>query len=130
MGFPYIDVFSPEKFREDLALAKESGIITRPILSGAQGVGIQSKENPVGSEAQTLKNLKNTIQKTADLCKKELGHTEFYSYGVDEGGPSTIRAERNAWKIAHDAGGKIMVSTFAHRELLFALDYMILPGAP
>ena len=49
---------------------------------------------------------------------------------MDEGGPGTIRAERIAWKEAHANGGKIMVSTHPHGELIFALDYMIQPGAP
>ena len=46
---------------------------------------------------------------TLHALVEKLGHTDFYSYGIDEGGAGTIRAERDAWRIAHEAGGKVGV---------------------
>ncbi len=130
LGFPNITPFCPEDFRQDIALAKEYGLSTRPIFGGATGVGLRSPENANVEDNNELRQLKRIINETADLAQKELGHTEFYSYAIDEGPPGAIRAERNAWRIAHEAGGKVMVTSYTWRELLFALDYLIIPGAP
>ena len=131
MGFPSIDPMNPEGFVDEIALAKKTGINTSPLFSGAHGVGTTVRSNPISKKDQArLDNLRDTMQKTADLSKKHLGKVDFYSYGVDEGGPGTIRAERPAWKIGHDVGGKVMVSSYAHRQLIFALDMLIMPGMP
>lgn len=130
MGFPKIDVFQPEKFKADVELAKKCGISTDILLACSEGVGLCTSSDPKGDELQKVKNLKRIIEKTGKLCREVLGHTNFYSYGVDEGGPNTIRRERTAWRMAHDAGGKVMVTSYPHRELIFALDYLIIPGAP
>ncbi len=130
MGFPKINVFDPDEFRKDIELANKYDLNTRPIFSGSAGVGVRTQNPPTEADKRTLAVLQDTIAKTAELTKKELGHTDFYSYGVDEGGPATIRLERNAWEIAHKAGGKVMVTSYAWRELLFALDFLIIPGVP
>lgn len=129
-GFPYINVFEPETFKSDIALAKKCGLNTAPLFSGSEGVGITTPQNPTGDALRRLQRLKSIIQKTGKLCQEVLGHTDFYSYAIDEGDAWAIRAERNAWKIAHDAGGKVMVTSDMHRELIFALDYLVIPGAP
>lgn len=129
-GFPFINVFEPEAFKRDVALAKKCGINTAPLFAGSEGVGLTSPRNPEGAKLRRLQRLKNIIQKTGEICKKELGHTDFYSYAIDEGDAWAIRAERNAWKIAHDAGGKVMVTSDMLRELIYALDYLVIPGAP
>ena len=131
MGFPRINPMNPGGLDRDVALAKEYGLNTRPLFAGVPGVGKavwSSKPSP--SDLAMLENLRDTIAKTRALSLEKLGHTDFYSYGIDEGGAGTIRAERDAWRIAHEAGGKVGVTSFAHRELLFALDLMILPGIP
>ena len=130
MGFPGINPLNPKAFEEELKLAKETGIKPGPFL-GVQSVGMKIWNNPpTKKDLAQLDNLRDTMQKTADLSKKHLGKVVFYSYGWDEGGPAVIRAERPAWKIAHDVGGKVMVSSYAHRELIFALDFLIMPGMP
>ena len=131
MGFPSINPMNPGGLDRDIALAKQYGLNTRPLFAGVPGVGkaVWSK-NPSPSDYAMLESLRDTIAKTRALSLEKLGHTDFYSYGIDEGGPGTIRAERDAWRIAHEAGGKVGVTTFSHRELLFALDLMILPGMP
>ena len=131
MGFPRINPMNPGGLDRDIALAKEFGVNTRPIFAGVPGVGKavwSSKPSP--TDLAELERLRDTIAKTRALSLEKLGHTDFYSYGIDEGGPGTIRAERDAWRIAHEAGGKVGVTSFSHRELLFALDLMILPGLP
>ena len=131
MGFPSINPMNPGGLDRDIALAKQFGINTKPLIRGVPSVGKAIwSSNPSPSDLAMLERLRDTIAKTRDLALEKLGHTEFYSYGIDEGGPSTIRAERDAWRIAHEAGGKVCVTSFAHRELLFALDLMILPGLP
>ncbi|MGI6098366.1 MAG: hypothetical protein GX174_07760 [Lentisphaerae bacterium] len=132
MGFPYVEPMNPAGLAADVALAKETGIATRPIFAGAQGVGVtlygREAETPAGQRKITA--LRDAIAKTRELALKHLGHTDIYSYGVDEGGPDTIRAERQAWHAVHEAGGKVMVTSFPHRQLLFDLDYLIIPGMP
>lgn len=125
-----VDVFEPEVFEEDVARIKACGIATKPLFSCTESTGLLTDRHPVGAEARALERFRQIIKKTAALTQKTLGHTEFYGYGVDEGGPGTIRRERNAWQATHDSGGKIMVTSNPHRELLFALDYLNLPSAP
>ena len=131
MGMPNITPFTPENFEKQVKLMNETGVPTRPIFAGSAGAGITiNSDAPTPADLKRLSTFKREIEETGELCKKVLGHTDFYSYGVDEGGAGTIRAERQAWKTAHDAGGKVMVTSFPHRRLLFALDYLIIPGAP
>lgn len=131
MGFPEIDPMNPSQFTEDLKLAEETGIATRPLFLVKTRVDIRTdSDNPTGEDLRKLKTLRQNISDTAALTTRLLGHTDFYSYGVDEGGPSIIRRERDAWNIAHQAGGKVMVSSYAWRKLLFALDFLIIPGMP
>ena len=130
MEFPMIDVLHPERFAEDIRLAKETGLNTRPLFSGAHHSGLMFSPDPKGKELKELENLERIIQETREICLKELGHTDFYCYGVDEGSPATIRKERAAWRAVHKAGGKIQVTTHPKGELLFALDYIGIPGAP
>lgn len=131
MGFPSINTFTPEELENDIKLANECGVSTRPLFSGTEDVGIAVKDDPPkGEDRRKLEILRKVISETAELSKKHLGHTDFYSYGIDEGGPDKIRAQRAAWHIAHDAGGKVMVTSYAHRKLLFALDFLIIPGMP
>ncbi|MDP7130932.1 MAG: hypothetical protein QF437_10615 [Planctomycetota bacterium] len=131
MGFPELNPMNPDQFEADAALAQETGIATRPLFRSAPSANIRAdQDNPTGEQQLRLKVLRKQIAGAAELCQKVLGHTDFYSYGVDEGGPDTIRSERAAWRTAHDAGGKVMVSTHPWRRLLFALDYMVMPGMP
>jgi len=130
MGIPHLDPFQPEKLDHEIALAKEFGLKLDPILGGVNGCGIMTAEVPNADQQRTLDNFRDLFEKNAKLSKEKLGHTNFYSYGIDEGGPWAIRGERNAWKIVHDAGGKVMVTSFAHHELVNALDYIVIPGAP
>ena len=132
MGFPRIDPMNPAGLDRDIALANKYGLKTKPNFFGVDSCGIVkwSAGDPSPELQAKLNSLSNTIAKTRALALEKFGHTDFYSYGVDEGGPSTIRGERDAWRIVHEAGGKIGVTSYAWRELLFALDLMILPSMP
>ena len=131
MGFPSINPMNPEQLIEDAKLAGRTGVSTQPIFLGAPRVGITvDPEHPTGEQQRRLKVLQRELAEAVEQCERVLGHTDLYSYGVDEGGPDTIRAERAAWRIAHDAGGKVMVSTHPRDRLLYALDFMIMPGMP
>ena len=131
MDFPYIDPMNPQKFIDEVALAKKAGLNTRPLFKGAPPVNICVNHTPPSPKEQAkLDQLRDTMEKSAAICREQLGHTDFYSYGVDEGGAGTIRAERPAWKIGHDVGGKVVVSSHPRRELIFALDFLIMPGLP
>lgn len=131
MGFPSIDPLNPGGLDRDIKLAAEYGLSTKPIMFGVSTAAELVFNNPpTPVESNKLAKLSDRIAKTRALALDKLGHTDFFSYGVDEGGPRTIRAERDAWRIAHEAGGKIGVTSYAHRELLFALDLLIIPGMP
>lgn len=129
-GFPQLDTLHPEQFVEDIRLAREAGINTRPLFASAHSAGLTLPPDPKGEQLKALKNLERIIRKTREMCQKELGHTDFYSYGVDEGSPAVIRRERAAWRVVHEAGGKTHVTTHPRGELLFALDFMVMPRAP
>ena len=132
MGFPKVDPMNPSGLDRDIELAKAYGLKTQPVLFGVTNCGLVNWGSgaPTPEFVDKLNTLSNTVAKTRALAIEKLGHTDFYSYGVDEGGPATIRGERDAWRIVHEAGGKIGVTSFAWRELLFALDLMILPSMP
>ncbi len=131
MGFPGLDPMHPDGLVEDIRLARDAGLSLRPVFFGAPGVGLAIwHRQPTGTDLAKLENLRNVISKTRDLALRHLGHTDFYSYGIDEAGPDGIRAERRAWTIAHEAGGKVGVSAYPYKDLLYTLDFMIRPGMP
>ena len=128
-GFPDVNPANEAKFAAEVKLAKEMGVATRPLFSGP-GVGRAFYGTMGPKEKAELAEIQARLNAAAAMCKKYLGHSDFYSYGADEGGPWTIRAERPTWRAAHAAGSKIRVSTHDHKRLLYALDYMILPRMP
>ena len=131
MGLPKADPMNPRGFKDDVALMKKFGFPCKPIFFGMLSSGVTVKgAEPTPEEAAKLEQARDTIAKDRALIEETLGHHDFYSYGVDEGYPDVIRSERRNWRVTHEAGGKIGVSTRAWRELLYALDFMILPGMP
>lgn len=130
MGTPNVDPMNPVKFREDVEMFRKVGFPLKPVFFGVHGSGLAVGTPPTPEEQAKLDFARDTIAKDRALIEEALGHHEFYSYGWDEAGPDIIRRERANWRITHEAGGKVGVSTYAWRELLFALDMMILPGMP
>ncbi len=131
MGMPNLNVMNPAGFTNDLRLAREAGISTECNISGAPSVSATiDQENPKATEKARIAALEAEIAAAVALTREHAPEMTFYSYGVDEGGPETIRRERDAWRAAHAAGGRVMVSSYQWRELLFALDFIVIPGAP
>lgn len=130
-GIPALNVFNPAQVEKDVKLLKDCGVSFSAFFRIATPANLAIwGARPTLSQQRQLHVLKNKIAKTAELTKKLFGHTEFYSYGIDEGGPDVVRAERAAWEIAHEAGGKVMVSGHSRRRLLYALDFMWQPCSP
>ncbi len=130
--FPYADPFYPERFKRDVKLAQENGLKTDMLMSATPNCGftLPLKTEPTPKKLAELEQLKVTYKNTAALVKEVLGHTEFYSYGVDEGDFWTIKRERAAWDAVHEADGKVMVSTRPHGASLYGLDYAAFAFAP
>ena len=131
MGVPFVDPMNPCGFREDVEMFRKIGFPMKPVFFGVIGSDITVKgDKPTPEEAAKLEHVRDTIAKDRKLIEEVLGHHDFYSYGIGEAGPDLIRQERANWRITHEAGGKVGVSTRAWRELLFALDFMFLPRMP
>ncbi len=130
-GKPELNVFNPAQVEQEVELLKACGVSFSALFRIATPANLEIRgAQPTLSQQRQLQVLRSKIAKTAALTKRLFGHTEFYSYGIDEGGADVVRAERTAWEIAHEAGGKVMVSGHSRRRLLYALDYMWQPGAP
>lgn len=130
-GFPNVDPNNEKEFVRQIELAKKYGASTRPLVFNGPGVGYAFyKKEMTAQDKETLANLQTKLDAAAKLCKKYLGHSDVYCYGVDEGGYETVKAERPAWRAAHAAGLKVMVSTHNDRRNLFPLDFMVLPRMP
>ncbi len=130
-GEPGLNVFNPAQVEKDAEVLKRCGASLNAFFRIATPASLTVwGTKPSLSQLYQLHVLKEKITRTAELTKRLFGHTTFYSYGVDEGGPDVVRAERAAWQIAHEAGGNVMVSTHARHRLLYALDYMWQPGSP
>ena len=130
--YPLLSTLDPERFERQIKLAEECGLLTRPLFGSSPYVNllIYNSEHPTAKQRISLAILKRVIADIARICQQLLGHADFYSYGYDEGSPSVIRAERDAWRVAHESGAKVMVTSYPWRKLLFALDMLIIPGMP
>ncbi len=128
-GFPNIDPDNEAAFVRDIKLAKKVGASLRPIFSGPM-VDLTVSDPATPEELVKLEALKKKLKAAAEMCKKHLGHTDFYSYAFDEGGYATIKKERHAWHAAHNVGAKVRVSTLPHEKMLYPLDFMIRPAMP
>ncbi len=127
-GFPNVDPSNEKQFAKEVELAKKLGVITDYLFSGP-GVGLTADVNNP-EQMKNVEALQKRLDAAAAMCKKYLGHSNFFSYGADEGGYWTIRAERPAWRAAHAAGANVMVSAHNHKRMLYPLDYMVLPRMP
>jgi hypothetical protein len=131
MGFPSPNPLNPDRLVNDLALAREAGIATRPLFRIDTMANLRvDQQNPSAEDLLRVEHLRRQTATNVAQSRELLGHADIYSYGVDEGGPETVRKERNAWRAVHQGGGKVMVSTHPRGRLLFALDYMIMPRMP
>lgn len=131
MGFPDVNPSNEAKFVKDVELAKKVGASLRPIFSGpGVGYAIWGSKEPSPEQLAKLADVQRKLDAAAAMTKKYLGHSEFYCYGMDEGGYDAIKAERRTWRAAHAAGAKVMVSAHNHKKMLYPLDFMIMPRMP
>jgi hypothetical protein len=109
---------------------RAAGLSTKPLFGSGPRAGLKVDDPPTPAQQAELDMLKNEGGEGVSNAVRFAGHRDLYSYGYDEGGPSTIRRERPAWRLVHEAGGKVMVSSYPHGRLIYALDYLIIPGMP
>ena len=88
-------------FARYLAIRKETGMNSPVLFSGVR------TSNP--HTQADLNALKNRIKKIIAIAKR-YGISEVYFYGLDEATGEKLKSQRPAWKIVHEAGGKIYVS--------------------
>ncbi len=130
LGYPSTNPFQVEKAERDAEIAKKTGMDTDTLLSAGVACGLWVS-SPVTPYQQTRLNLLEAkLERLAALIKRLYGHSNFYSYGVDEGDANAVRAQQPAWARVRNAGGKVMVTTYPRGELLFNLDMVNLPFAP
>ncbi|MBO5958958.1 MAG: hypothetical protein J6Q65_02430, partial [Lentisphaeria bacterium] len=69
MGFPSINPFDAEQTRKNIQLAKDCGISTSPLLSGATRVGVtvwQKEEDLKGAELLKIERLRSALKMTRE----------------------------------------------------------------
>jgi len=69
----------------------------------------------------------NALVRVREVFGKDV---KTYAYGIDEGGPETVRAERSTWKRFHELGANVCVATRYHKYLLFNCDFPNIPRQP
>jgi len=92
-------------FRKHLQAATDAGMSGRPLYFGDSGM-IGNPTDPADLAALRA-NVERTIQIAA-----EYGFTEVYFYGLDEATGDRLVSQRGAWRVVHEAGGKVIVSGF------------------
>jgi len=131
-GIPDLNSLNEEKVKKEIAMLKKYGASTRPLLFNGPGCGVSFPNGEPQTDEQKAKmaNLQARFNKVAEFSRKMLGHSDIYSYGIDEGGYWAVKSERAAWKGIHNAGMKVMVTTHNDKRMLYPLDFMILPRMP
>ena len=112
---------------------KKTGFDTRYLFCALPGCGITTSYPPQEDDANYEKHTERieAIKRSMDAIRKVFGpDTKAYSYGVDEGGPKTVRAERATWEAVQAMGGHTHVATRWHPYLLFNLDFPNVPRPP
>ncbi len=130
LGFPSTVPFQTERAERDAELARKTGMDTDTLFSAGVGCGIFVSAEPTPLQLADLKKLEIKLSHLAKLTKRLYGHTNFYSYGIDEGDAWAVRAQQPAWELVRAAGGKVMTTTYPRDELMFNLDMVNLPFAP
>lgn len=130
-GTPNLTLNDEAQFVKEIEIVKKAGASLRPLFFNGPGVGLRiSGKQMTPLDQMLLDELSGRLNRAAELCQRYLGHTDVFCYGIDEGGYYTIRGERLAWKAAHAAGLKTMVSTHDHQRMLYPLDFMVMPRMP
>ena len=112
---------------------KECGLDVKTLFCALPSCGVRTEYPVTEDDPGYLKHraaviaASNTLESIRAVFGKD---TRAYSYGIDEGGASTVRAERSTWKRFHELGANIVVSTRFHKYLLFNCDFANIPRQP
>jgi hypothetical protein len=113
-------------FKRLLEAIRAAGLPTNPLFGVGPHANHIAGEPPTDGQQRALNEQRARLRRTIAIA----GHSNIYCYAIDEAGPETIRQEQESWRVVHEEGAKVMVSTHPHRKLLFALDYHVVPSAP
>ena len=69
----------------------------------------------------------NDVKRLRKLCGDD---ATLWAYGIDEAGPTKIRAQRALWQVVHSLGGKTCCSAHMGRYVLFNADIIHHPVQP
>lgn len=112
-------------FRDVLNLRHEAGMGGQPLYLCGLNTSLYSRNS------EDLSRLKRDVVDTIGTAK-QFGLSTVYIYGRDEASGGALLAEREAWKVIHEAGGKVFVagSTGAFEAVGDLLDLSINFGKP
>ena len=127
------NILDEKDARKALETFRKTGFGTDYLFCALPGCGVTTSYPPQEDDANYEKHREKVaaINRSMEAIRKVFGpDAKAYSYGIDEGGPKTVRAERATWEAVHAAGGRTAVSTFWSPYLLFNLDFATVPRAP
>lgn len=117
---------------ESLRRIAEAGLPTDKVFSTPFNAAIRVKDPAHPSEAEQRQL--DALREAGEAFQKELGDRiaadSIYVYGIDEGGVRALRDQRAAWRLVHREGMKIIVSGKLHPKRQYALDFLVMAGAP
>jgi len=78
-----------------------------------------------------LANLSKQVKRWIDVCRP-FGYDTVYFYGIDEARGERLRAQRAAWRVVQDAGGKLFVACYkgTFEAMGNLLNCAVLAGRP
>ena len=95
------------------------------------GISMSYPPAPDDRDWKEYQRFRRALSNSVERIRRRFGDkTVPGAYGADEAGPTTVMAERAAWKCVHEAGGRTEVSSQPHDYILFALDTLLLPEQP
>lgn len=126
-------ITTPSRARQALESFRRTGFDTDYLFTALPGCGLVTSYPPKETDRNYGKfvNVTNVAANAMKTIRETFGpNTRAYSYGIDEGGADTVRAERATWKGIHRAGGNTVVATQWHPFILFNLDFANVPRHP
>ncbi|MBR6074884.1 MAG: hypothetical protein IKP87_06230 [Victivallales bacterium] len=85
-----------------LNLREKAGMSNRVIFLWGSNTGASDKQ-------EELAKLKESVEQVFAIARPH-GVEEIYFYGIDEARGDVLAKEQAAWKVVHDAGGKVYVA--------------------
>jgi hypothetical protein len=109
-----------------IAIRRRAGIANEPFY--ALGLGRLAETNAPNMPEQNAAIKRNIRAGVAELSR--LGVKQLYVYGMDEREGEGLKAERTAFEVVHEAGGKVFVACYkdAINHVGDLLDLAVLAG--